>query len=119
MGRTQAGADERLWADTACLPARPPTDEPCPPACCSTCRPCQVPGAKRVAFSDVWAKPRAQLLGREFTAKDWQYLIYMSLVHAGALLAPFYFSWSNVATFMGAWRVRACVRACWVFGGHG
>jgi hypothetical protein len=40
----------------------------------------------------VWSKPRQKLFfNREFTAKDKSYLVYMTLVHAGALLAPFYF----------------------------
>ena len=52
----------------------------------------QVPGAKKVPFSDVYAKPKSKLFfNREFTAKDKSYLGYMALVHAGALLAPFTF----------------------------
>ena len=52
----------------------------------------QVPGAKKVPFSSVFAKPRTKLFfNREFTTKDKMYAGYMTLVHAGALLAPFYF----------------------------
>ncbi len=38
--------------------------------------------------------------------QDKMYLGYMALVHAGALLAPFYFSWGNLAMFMGMVRGR-------------
>ncbi|KAL4442947.1 hypothetical protein ABPG77_008438 [Micractinium sp. CCAP 211/92] len=69
-----------------------------------------VPGAKRIPFSDVYAKPRSKLFfGREYTAKDKMYLGYMALVHAGALLAPFYFSWGNLAMFMGMYFITGCL----------
>lgn len=49
--------------------------------------------------------------------QDKMYLGYMTLVHAGALLAPFYFSWGNLAMFMGM--VRVAVGFLCVGGGGG
>lgn len=69
----------------------------------------KAPGARPIPFSDVYGKPRTKLFfNREYTAKDKIYLGYMAAVHLGALLAPFTFSWSNFAMFMGMYFITGC-----------
>jgi stearoyl-CoA desaturase (delta-9 desaturase) len=70
----------------------------------------QVPGARPVPFSDVYAKPKSRLFfNREFTAKDKMYMGYMAFIHIGALAAPFFFSWANVAEFLLMYFITGCL----------
>lgn len=63
----------------------------------------QVDGARKVPFSSVFSKPRSRLFfNREFTAKDKGYVAYMTLVHLGALAAPFFFRCVQLAAGVGA-----------------
>lgn len=70
----------------------------------------QVDGARKVPFSSVFSKPRSRLFfNREFTAKDKGYVAYMTLVHLGALAAPFFFSWTHVAEFFVMYFITGCL----------
>lgn len=60
------------------------------------------PKGKPIWLSDVVGqKQRPYFANREWTAKDIQYAVYMTVVHGLALAAPFTFSWDRLALFVG------------------
>lgn len=67
--------------------------------------------ARKLLFSDVRVtRPHRGLFSsREWTSKDKIYGAYMLAVHLGALAAPLYFSWGNVALFLGMYFVTGCL----------
>lgn len=68
------------------------------------------PGSKKVLLSDVYGLPKKPLFfNRTFNEKDRSYIAWMSFVHGLALLAPFTFSWSNLALFLGMYFVTGCL----------
>ncbi|WIA33252.1 hypothetical protein OEZ86_006394 [Tetradesmus obliquus] len=70
----------------------------------------QEPGSKKVLFSDVHAIPRKPLFtNREYNEKDKAYIGWMTFVHGLALLAPFTFSWSNLALFGFMYFITGCL----------
>lgn len=67
-------------------------------------------GAKKVPLSDVYGLPKKPLFAnRTFNGKDRGYLGWMVFVHGLALLAPFTFSWGNLAFFMGMYFITGCL----------
>lgn len=69
-----------------------------------------IPGAKKVLFSSVYATPKThQIFDREYNSRDMIYVGFMVFVHGLALLAPFTFSWNNLALFMGMYFVSGCL----------
>ncbi len=70
----------------------------------------QEPGAKKVLLSDVHATQKRPLfLNRTWNSVDITYIAVMVAVHGLALLAPFTFSWGNVALFFGSYFVTGCL----------
>lgn len=68
------------------------------------------PGAKKVVLSDVYGLPKKPLFtNRAYNEKDKAYIGWMTFVHGLALLAPFTFSWSNFALFLGMYFVTGCL----------
>ncbi|GJP55276.1 hypothetical protein CLOM_g14256 [Closterium sp. NIES-68] len=60
----------------------------------------------QVWFSDVIAqRKRPYFFNREYTAKDWSYLVYMLFVHGLCLFAPATFSWENFGLFVGLYLI--------------
>jgi hypothetical protein len=68
------------------------------------------PDAKPIALSDVGVTKKVPLFfGRSWNSTDWAYVAVMVAVHGLALLAPFTFSWGNVALFLGSYFVTGCL----------
>ena len=63
----------------------------------------QEEGAKKVLLSDVYATAKTKLFGRPWNGQDYGYVVFMTIVHGLCLLAPFTFSWQNVALFFGTY----------------
>jgi fatty-acid desaturase len=63
-----------------------------------------------VLLSDVHATQKRPLFfNRTFNSTDMSYVAFMVVTHGLALLAPLYFSWANVALFMGTYFITGCL----------
>jgi stearoyl-CoA desaturase (delta-9 desaturase) len=67
------------------------------------------PGSTKVLFSDVAVTQKKPMWERPWNTTDKTYTGFMALMHAGALLAPFCFSWNNVALFMVSYIITGCL----------
>ena len=57
-------------------------------------------GARKVWLSDVFATAKSPPLAkRGLQKKDWEYAVFMAVIHGLCLLAPFTFSWQMVGVF--------------------
>lgn len=57
-------------------------------------------GARKVWLSDVFATAKSPPLAkRGLQKKDWEYAVFMAVIHGLCLLAPFTFSWQMVGLF--------------------
>jgi stearoyl-CoA desaturase (delta-9 desaturase) len=68
------------------------------------------PDGKKVLMSDVVATLKVPLFkDRTWNEKDKAYIAWMVFVHGLALLAPFTFSWSNLALFGVMYFISGCL----------
>lgn len=86
------------------LPIKQPVPKPCKEA------QAEEPGSKKVFLSDVYSTQKINMFkDREWNATDKSYIAFMVFVHGLALLAPFTFSWGNVALFFATYFVTGCL----------
>jgi fatty-acid desaturase len=62
------------------------------------------------AALDVAAETHPRPAGRHWSDLDWPVVLWIGVVHAAALAAPFYFTWSGLAI---------CLGLCWLTGSLG
>ena len=86
-----SGSREYLLRAWLCVQAVP---KPCPDA------QAREQGARKVWLSDVFATSKSPPLAkRGLQKKDWEYAVFMAVIHGLCLLAPFTFSWQMVGIF--------------------
>ncbi len=68
------------------------------------------PGSSKLLLSDVYAvKKKPLFFNRTFNGVDYTYIATMVLMHGLALLAPFTFSWNNLALFCVSYFITGCL----------
>eukprot|EP00877_Chromochloris_zofingiensis_P002883 jgi/Chrzof1/12596/Cz07g00120.t1_FAD5A1[v5.2] len=86
------------------LPIKQPVPKP------SKVAQAQEPDSKKVLLSDVHATKKVNMfLNRKWNGTDYGYVAFMLFAHGLALLAPFTFSWGNVALFFGTYFITGCL----------